>query len=161
MTDFSKIDKYEVVEQIGEGSFGTVYKGRDPFLKRDVAIKVCTLADVGLRRRFFREAEIAGKLQHKNIVTVFAFGFEGEVPYLVQEYLPGQDLQQLIEEGTAAPTVDKLDILLQVAARPRLRPRPRGWSTATSSRPTSGCSTAEWSRSWTSASPSWPAPRPS
>ena len=116
MTDFAKIDKYEVVEQIGEGSFGTVYKGRDPFLKRDVAIKVCTLDDEALRKRFFREAEIAGKLQHKNIVTVFAFGFEGEVPYLVQEYLPGRDLRQLIEERTPLPTVERLDDLLQIAS---------------------------------------------
>lgn len=115
MTDFQKIDKFEVTGKLGQGSFGVVYKGRDPFLKRDVAIKVCTVDDAGLRQRFFREAEIAGRLEHRNIVSVFALGFEGGVPFLVQEFLEGEDLRQALERGALLSGVQRLDILLQIA----------------------------------------------
>jgi len=115
VNEFKKIGKYEVVDKIGQGSFGTVYKGRDPDLKRDVAIKVCGVEDEGLRRRFYREAEISGNLQHKNIVTVFNFGLEGEVPYLVQEYLSGEDLDEVIKRRRPIPTAEKLRQLIQVS----------------------------------------------
>lgn len=113
--DFQKIDKFEVTGKLGQGSFGVVYKGRDPYLKRDVAIKVCTAGDAGLRQRFFREAEIAGRLEHRNIVSVFALGFEAGVPFLVQEFLEGEDLRQALERGAPMSGVARLDILLQVA----------------------------------------------
>lgn len=115
MADFQKIDKFEVTGKLGQGSFGVVYKGRDPFLKRDVAIKVCTVDDAGLRQRFFREAEIAGRLEHRNIVSVFTFGFQDGVPFLVQEFLEGEDLRQALERGLPMSGVQRLDILLQVA----------------------------------------------
>ncbi|MCK5439967.1 MAG: serine/threonine protein kinase, partial [Gemmatimonadetes bacterium] len=56
--------KYQVVDQIGEGGFGRVYKGWDPVLKRYVAIKTCSFADAHLRERFVQEAEIAAGLRH-------------------------------------------------------------------------------------------------
>ena len=94
-----KIGKYEILEKIGTGGFGVVFKGRDPFIKRLVAIKTCSSNDEDMRRRFFREAEIAGNLQHRNVTTVYDFGFHNEVPYLVQEYLPGEDLDRVIARG--------------------------------------------------------------
>ncbi len=115
MIDFDKIGKYKVTGKLGQGSFGVVYQGRDAYLKRDVAIKVCSVEDEGLRKRFFREAEIAGKLVHKNIVTVYEFGFEGDIPYLVQEMLSGEDLSRLVKRRQALAPVTKLDVLLQVA----------------------------------------------
>ncbi|MCP4656959.1 MAG: serine/threonine protein kinase [bacterium] len=115
MSDFKKIGKFDVTEKLGQGSFGIVYRGRDPDLKRDVAIKVCSVDDEDLRKRFLREAEISGNLQHKNIVTVFAFGYEQEIPYLVQEYLPGEDLRELIKRKAPLVPRDKLDYLRQVA----------------------------------------------
>ncbi len=115
MGDFQKIDKFEVTGKLGQGSFGVVYKGRDPFLKRDVAIKVCTAGDEALRQRFFREAEIAGRLEHRNIVSVFALGFESGVPFLVQEFLEGEDLRQALERAAPMSGVLRLEILLQVA----------------------------------------------
>jgi serine/threonine protein kinase len=114
LNDFAKIDKYEVTGKLGQGSFGVVYRGRDPFLKREVAIKVCTVEDANLRKRFQREAEIAGKLEHANIVTAFALGYEGEVPYLVQEYLDGEDLHQALDRGVAFTVLQRLEILLQI-----------------------------------------------
>ncbi len=113
MTTFGK---YEVVEQIGQGGFGKVYKGWDPVLKRHVAIKTCTFDDAALRRRFVREAEVAGGLRHPNIVTVHDFGEENGEPYLVQEFLEGEDLDQLIERGGPRDPGTKFSYLRQIAA---------------------------------------------
>jgi hypothetical protein len=110
-----KAGKYEIVRKIGAGGFGVVYEGRDPFIKRRVAIKTLTSEDDELRQRFFREAEIAGNLQHKNIVTIHDFGFEDGVPYLVQEFLPGEDLAHIIARREPLPLARKLDVLLQAA----------------------------------------------
>jgi eukaryotic-like serine/threonine-protein kinase len=111
-----KAGKYEFVRKIGTGGFGVVYEGRDPFIKRRVAIKTCTTDDEEIRQRFFREAEIAGNLEHKNVTTVFDFGFEDGVPYLVQEYLTGEDLDHKIARREDLSLERKLDILSQVAA---------------------------------------------
>lgn len=99
MTTPIRFGKYEVVGSIGEGGFGKVYRGRDPDLKRAVAIKTCAASDLDLRRRFMREAEIVARLNHPNITTIYDVGTEGEVPYLVQELLSGEDLQALIRQG--------------------------------------------------------------
>ena len=115
MIDFQEIGKYKITAKLGQGSFGVVYQGRDAYLKRDVAIKVCSVEDSGLRQRFFREAEISGKLVHKNIVTVYEFGFEGEIPYLVQEMLSGEDLSPIVKRRAPLLPADKLDYLLQIA----------------------------------------------
>ncbi len=113
--DFEKIGKYKITGKLGQGSFGVVYQGRDAYLKRDVAIKVCSVEDEGLRKRFFREAEISGKLEHKHIVTVYEFGFEGDIPYLVQEMLSGEDLSRIVKRRDPVAPGGKLEILLEVA----------------------------------------------
>ena len=110
-----KIGKYEVVRKIGEGGFGVVHEGWDPAIKRRVAIKTCTAQDEDRRKRFFREAEIAGNLQHRHIVTVFDLGLQDGVPYLVQEYLSGEDLGEKLKRKEAIPDTVKLDYLIQVA----------------------------------------------
>lgn len=110
-----KLGKYEIVEKIGVGGFGVVYKGYDPFIKRHVAVKTCSAEDRETRDRFLREAEIAGNLQHRNIVTVFEFGFHGEVPYLVQEFLSGEDLDHKIRRRDAVPIADKVAWLVEIA----------------------------------------------
>jgi serine/threonine-protein kinase len=110
-----QIGKYAIVGQIGTGGFGVVYEGRDPFLKRRVAIKTCTSDETDIRDRFFREAEIAGNLQHRNIVTVHDFGVQDGVPYLVQEYLTGEDLDRLVARREPLPPAQRVDILVQAA----------------------------------------------
>jgi eukaryotic-like serine/threonine-protein kinase len=110
-----KIGKYEVVRKIGQGGFGVVFEGRDPFIKRRVAIKTCSAEDEEIRKRFFREAEIAGNLQHRHIVTVFDLGVQDGVPYLVQEYLPGEDLSHKIKRRDPLSDFTKLSYLIQVA----------------------------------------------
>lgn len=110
-----RVGKYQIVEKIGAGGFSEVYKGFDPLIKRHVAIKTCTARDAELRSRFFQEAEIAGRAQHRNIVTVFDFGFEDEMPYLVQEYLTGEDLDRKVKRGDTIALATKLNLLHQIA----------------------------------------------
>jgi len=109
-----KIGKYEILERIGQGGFGLVYKARDPFIKRQVAIKVCTSSDETLKKRFIREAEIAGNLHHRSIVTVFEFGYDAAGPFLVQEYLPGEDLDTKIRRRDDLSLAVKVRYLLQI-----------------------------------------------
>ena len=111
-----RIGKYEVLDRIGSGGFATVFKGYDPFIKRPVAIKVCNTRDQESRQRFFREAEIAGSLEHRNITTVFDFGLHEENPYLVEEYLPGEDLAHLIRRQEPTDLAKRLDFLAQIAS---------------------------------------------
>ncbi len=110
-----KAGKYEVVEKIGEGGYSCVYRGFDPLIKRHVAIKSCPSADRETRERFYREAEIAGNLDHPNIVRVYDLFIEKETPYLVQEMLDGEDLDERIERRENTSFSERLDYLIQIA----------------------------------------------
>jgi eukaryotic-like serine/threonine-protein kinase len=110
-----KIGKYEVSEQIGVGGFGAVYRGRDPFIKRTVAIKTCQVNDEEIKHRFFREAELAGNLHHRHITTIYDFGVENGIPYIVQEFLTGEDLDKKIKRGDPIPVARKIEILMAIA----------------------------------------------
>jgi serine/threonine-protein kinase len=110
-----KIGKYEVIQQIGVGGFGVIYKGWDPYIKRPVAIKMCATPDEEVRQRFQREAEFSGNLVHPNITLIFDFGLEGEIPYLVQEFLSGYDLDEMIKAKIPIDPVAAVSILLQVS----------------------------------------------
>ena len=113
-TMLEKIGKYEVSEQIGVGGFGAVYRGRDPFIKRTVAIKTCQVNDEEIKHRFFREAELAGNLHHRNITTIYDFGVENGIPYIVQEFLTGEDLDKKIKRGEPMPLGRKIEILVSI-----------------------------------------------
>jgi eukaryotic-like serine/threonine-protein kinase len=109
-----KLGKYEIVEKIGVGGFGTVYRGRDPFIKRTVAVKTCQSDDDEIKKRFFREAELSGNLHHRNITTIYDFGVQDGIPYIVQEYLTGEDLDKMIKRGDVIPLRRKLEILQDI-----------------------------------------------
>jgi serine/threonine protein kinase len=110
-----KIGKYEISEQIGTGGFGAVFKGRDPFIKRTVAVKTCQLNDPEIKSRFFREAELAGNLHHRNITTIYDFGVENDIPYIVQEFLTGEDLDKVVKRGQPIPLQRKVEILIAIS----------------------------------------------
>jgi serine/threonine protein kinase len=112
MTSFGK---YQVLECIGEGGFGRVFRGYDPVLKRNVAIKTCSLHEATMRERFAREAEIAANLRHPNIVTVYDFGEQEGEPYIVQEYLDGEDLDRKIKREDALGAATVIGWLRQIA----------------------------------------------
>jgi TonB family protein len=115
LESIGKVGKYEILGRIGEGGFGVVYKGRDPVLQRYVAVKTCSSRDEKLRRRFFREGQIAAGLQHPNITTVHDLGVERGIPYLVQEFLDGEDLNYKVARQEALTPLQRLDVLAQVA----------------------------------------------
>jgi len=108
------IGKYEVIEQIAVGGFGVIFKGWDPFIKRKVAIKMCATPDDEVRQRFQQEAEFVGNLVHRNITLVFDFGVEGDVPYIVQEFLSGYDLDELLKADVVSDEDTIVSILIQV-----------------------------------------------
>lgn len=90
------IGKYEIIEEVGRGSMGTVYSAHDPFANRTVAIKVAhpQYASQGqdgarFRKLFFNEAHAAGVLDHPSILTLYDAGVDGELLYLVMEFVPG------------------------------------------------------------------------
>jgi serine/threonine-protein kinase len=115
VSTLDRIGKYEVIEPIGRGGFATVYKARDPLMKRVVAIKICADRDHDLRRRFLREAQIAGSLDHPNIVRGYDCGFDEAGVYLVEEYLDGEDLAHKIRSRSPLPYRTRLAILIEVA----------------------------------------------
>jgi serine/threonine-protein kinase len=109
-----KIGKYEITGKIGSGGFGAVYRGRDPYIKRTVAIKTCQLNDEEIKSRFFREAELAGNLHHRHITTIYDFGVENGIPFIVQEFLSGEDLDKKIKRGDPLPLLRKVEILAAI-----------------------------------------------
>src|ERR1700735_220703 len=113
----NKIGKYEILDVIGRGGMGQVYKAIDPTIGRMVAIKKVTSVfsdDPLLLKRFYREAHSTGKLQHPNIVTVYDLGDQDGVPYLVMEYLEGDSLEKVIKEQRPFSLAEKLNIITQV-----------------------------------------------
>jgi predicted Ser/Thr protein kinase len=110
------VGKYRVVERIGKGAMGEVYKAHDPLLNRYVALKTIASAlasDPEFGRRFKREAQSAASLNHPNIITVFDFGDENGLTYMAMELLEGRDLKELIRSREAT-LGDKLSIMEQM-----------------------------------------------
>jgi len=114
----SRIGAYDIIDVIGRGGMGTVFRGSDPRIGRQVAIKMLTAAadDPDLLIRFYREAKYTGSLHHQNIVTVYELGHQDGVPYLVMEYLEGMSLEAVIASGKPMPVAEKLGIILQVCS---------------------------------------------
>jgi len=98
-----RLGRYEILSELGKGAMGTVYKGIDPAINRNVALKTIRLDFVQdpeelaeLKERLSREARAAGKLSHPNIVTIYDVGNEGVLQYIAMEYLEGQTLENMI-----------------------------------------------------------------
>jgi tRNA A-37 threonylcarbamoyl transferase component Bud32 len=103
--------KYEVLEELGSGAMGVVYKARDPIINRLVALKriKANVADSpALLERFYREAQSAGSLQHPNIITIYEMGEEGGVPFIAMQLVDGQNLGNLIAQRVPIPLSLKL-----------------------------------------------------
>ena len=95
-----KLGHYTVIEVLGRGGMGVVFRAFDNALRRHVAIKILgpALDSTDLRRaRFAREGEIAASISHENVVTVYSVGGAGDISYLVMEYVEGMSLQDRLE----------------------------------------------------------------
>src|SRR3990170_6102806 len=112
------VSHYRIIEKIGAGGMGEVYRGHDEHLGRDVAIKVLpagTLADDPPRKRFRKEAEALSKLNHPNIQTVHDFDTQEKVDFLVVEFIPGPTLADKLAAG-ALPEKELASLGSQIAA---------------------------------------------
>ena len=115
----ARFGRYELLERVGQGSLGALYRGRDTVLGREVAVKVMGagfLGDPGAHTRFFHEARAAARLQHVNIVTVFEFGEQDGTPFIVMEFLRGFSLAERMRQSTSMPLREKVDIAIQLCA---------------------------------------------
>lgn len=110
------LGKYEVLGELGHGAMGVVYRARDPFINRLVALKTITTglaSDPNLLQRFYREAQSAGGLQHPNIVTIYDMGHDQNVPYIAMELIEGESLEQLIASKKSVPISMKVSYAVQ------------------------------------------------
>lgn len=116
-----KLGRYEILEQIGRGAMGIVYKGKDPVLNRMTAIKTIRFSDEfdedkidDIKTHFYREAEVVAKLSHPNIVTIFDVGEDLDLSFLAMEYLQGESLEKYTSKGNLFPVKKCLEIIAQV-----------------------------------------------
>ena len=109
--------RYEILDKLGEGAMGVVYRARDSAIGRIVALKMLSAelgAEEELHQRFQREAEAIGRLNHPNVVTVYDLGHaEGQL-YMAMELLEGDDLRSLIDTRADIPLADRVRILMQI-----------------------------------------------
>jgi WD40 repeat protein/tRNA A-37 threonylcarbamoyl transferase component Bud32 len=113
-----ELETYEVLEEIGHGGMGIVYKARHRGHHRIVALKVIRkdrLANSQTVARFRREARAAARLSHPNIVLVLEYDLEGDTHFLAMEYVPGVTLQEIIEQEGALSAAQACDYMRQVA----------------------------------------------
>lgn len=116
------LGRYRLEAQIGRGAMGVVYLGIDPKIGRKVAIKTLNLTQEfegteleEVKWRFYREAEASGRLDHRNIVTVYDVGEEHDLAYIAMDFVQGHSLDENVREGTLLPVGEVLDIGIQVA----------------------------------------------
>ena len=98
----SRLGPYEILAPLGAGGMGEVYKAKDTRLERTVAIKVLPQhmsASAEVRERFEREAKMISQLSHPHICALYDVGREGDVEYLVMEYLEGETLSDRLAKG--------------------------------------------------------------
>ncbi len=117
-----KLGRYEIIEELGRGSMGIIYKAKDPAIGRYVAIKTIRLGDFTapgqveeLRNRLVREAQSAGGLSHPNIITIFDVGEEEGLSYIAMELVEGASLENLIETNQRLDEASILQIARQTA----------------------------------------------
>ena len=110
--------KYKIQSEIARGGMGMVYLATDVTLHRQVAIKVLHAqysGDASFVERFLREARAMARLDHQNIIRIYAVEEEKQSHYIVMEYFPGKDLKQLIREQGPIPRHKILDIGINVS----------------------------------------------
>jgi len=121
-TSQMKLGRYQIHGEIGKGAMGVVYRARDPMINREVALKAIPLADEfegaeleDARTKFFREAEMAGRLSHPHIVTIYDAGEDHGVAYIAMELLRGQHLVDYTTEAKLLPPAIAIELVARIA----------------------------------------------
>jgi serine/threonine protein kinase len=106
LSEFKSVGRYKIIGKLGQGSMGVVYRGRDPYIGRDVGVKIArpsaSVAAKGIekfREKFFREAQSAGRLLHPNIVAVYDAGMYKDFYYIAMEYVDGPSLRRYCKKN--------------------------------------------------------------
>ena len=118
LKDVATVGRYEILRKLGQGSMGVVYLGRDPYIKRYVAIKISRPASdvVGekgdkYREKFFIEAQSAGRLIHPNIVAIHDAGMYKDFCYMAMEYIDGSTLKKYCQKNSLLPVNKVAEII--------------------------------------------------
>lgn len=117
----SHLGRYEILEELGRGEMGIVYKAHDPLIDRFVAIKTIDLQKLSekdkdeYKARFYQEAKAAGRLNHPNIITIHDLGRKGDIAYIAMELMEGPELQSIVSENQSLTIGEILDVAFQVA----------------------------------------------
>ena len=112
-------DRYKLIKMVGGGGMANVYLARDMILDRDVALKILRMDfnnDEEFIKRFNREAQSATSLAHPNIVSIYDVGEDGDIYYIVMEYVEGMTLKQYIQKNDPIPIETAIDIMKQITA---------------------------------------------
>jgi serine/threonine-protein kinase len=119
--ELNQFGRYRILEPLGKGAMGTVYKGEDPAIDRLIALKTIRLDFLAsedeikeLKERLIREAQAAGRLSHPNIVTIYDVGEEGGLQYIAMEYLDGYPLEKLVKKKSELNYRIVAKIIIQV-----------------------------------------------
>ncbi len=123
MKHLQTVGRYKIESILGEGAMGVVYKAQDPIIKRTVAIKLIKV-DEGISEqekkefyeRFYREAQIAGTLNHPNIVGIYDIGEEQGIPYIAMEFVEGETLSSIIAKKGRLDLETCVKIVSQIAS---------------------------------------------
>lgn len=110
---------YTDLELIARGGMGEIYKARHPTLNRTVAIKILSVYfkdDPAFNRRFAREADLMARLRHPSIITIYDYGEQDGLPYIVMEYLTGKTLSEILKERERIPLEESLPLLEDLAS---------------------------------------------
>jgi serine/threonine protein kinase len=117
-----QIGRYRILDELGRGATGVVYRAQDPAIGRIIAIKTIRLSDFTdesererLRERLFREAQSAGMLSHPNIVTIYDIAEENGLAYIFMECVDGPPLEKVLNGADPIPSENALTILRQTA----------------------------------------------
>lgn len=115
------IGRYSIDEEIGRGAMGMVYLGHDPKIGRTVAVKTMMLSQEfegdkleDVKRRFFREAETAGRLDHPNIVTIYDVGEDQDLSYIAMDYIKGKPLSDYCKSDNLLSAHEVFDVIAKV-----------------------------------------------
>ncbi len=122
LTEGDRLGRYTVESTLGRGAMGMVYKAMDSRINRMVALKTMALREefeadeiIEVRERFFHEAEVAGRLSHPHIVTIYDVGEQDDLAYIAMEYVAGKDLRHFVRKQSLLPIHKFMELMAQIA----------------------------------------------